>query len=264
MRLFFDIGNTRLKWVVEDRGAFIHDGMIAYDKADFSEIERLLLVSSGAEVNDRINISSVWASSVASASVASMLDSWVSQVLGCNVNWASVTREQGGVVNGYRNLEKLGVDRWMAILGASDYRKRHCLLDSPVIVVDAGTAVTIELLGVDDVYKGGVILPGLALMHDSLVGRAQKVSSTLTSVSGVLGLDTQECVNSGVKYGLVGAVERVVGEMMLLSGVDKAKTVLLITGGDANFIDNCSGLEFELVPHLVLSGLVNLANGGVR
>jgi len=120
------------------------------------------------------------------------------------------------------------------------------------------------LLDADSAYQGGVILPGLALMHDSLVGRTQGIGSTLANVVGVIGRNTQQCVNSGVRYGLQGAIECVVRQICGLLDCVESDVLLLLTGGDAGFVGENSSLDFIILPQLVLSGLMSVANDGER
>lgn len=257
MRLLFDIGNTRIKWVLEKSEGFESGGVVTHAAFDMSEVERCL-----AECKHEIL--EVWACSVASELLEQRLSGWVAAFLSKSINWAAVERSCAGVVNCYDDLTKLGVDRWMAVLGANHYRLKNKLLDCSVVIVDAGTAVTVELLSVAGRYEGGVIMPGLRLMHDVLVGQTEGIASTLVGSASVLGRNTQAGVNSGVRLGLVGAVERVVQEILSLSSVAGSEVLVLLTGGDASFIGESSNLNYKIEPQLVLSGLVCVANGGER
>ena len=171
---------------------------------------------------------------------------------GIGVTRAKVSQSACGVVNGYQDQQKLGVDRWIAILGV-----RRIIDRGAVIVIDAGTALTIDLLDQDNNFQGGAILPGPALMHDSLVARTQGIDSSLLHSPSVVGKTTMECVNSGVHYGLVGAVDRVVKKMQKTL---PRKAALLITGGDADFIKEHTKYKMLVVEHLVPIGLSSLAD----
>jgi len=254
MRLLFDIGNTRIKWALELSGDLQSCGVVDHKKFDMTELEACLF-------DHRPEIESVWACSVAGKSIEQKLASWVSKRLGQSIHWAVVEQVRSGVRNSYTDLNKLGVDRWMVVLGAAQYRFQHGLLGRPVIIIDAGTAVTVELLNVEGHYEGGVILPGLRLMHDSLVGQTEGIVSTLVDASNIIGRDTQACVNSGVHFGLIGAIERVVREIMCLPSVIDSEVLILLTGGDASFIERNSNLNYKVEPQLVLSGLICVANG---
>ena len=251
MRLFFDIGNTRLKWATDegDHGrAFKEVGTVSYKEEDWTALELIKCDS----------IESVWISSVASVDVNSQIDGWVNERFGVSPMWLEVEQSKCGINNGYGVLSQLGVDRWAAILGANHYLINNDLEDASAIVVDAGTAVTIDALirGQSGVaFQGGVILPGLMMMHDALVGKTQGIASSLESDLVLPGVNTQQCVNSGIHYGLCGGVERVVGELQEALMVDDSRLFVMVTGGDASLIERYSSLEVIGLPNLVIDGL---------
>ena len=144
------------------------------------------------------------------------------------------------------------MDRWVAAIGA-----RVVIPAGHVIIVDAGTAVTIDWLSDDNIYEGGVILPGLSLMHASLNSKTAGIKSIYTQADKIIGRTTEECVNSGVSYGLIGGVERVIEEMMLK--IPEPATILL-TGGSASILMAMSKLEMSLQENLVLLGVAKVSN----
>jgi len=250
-QLYFDVGNTCLKWALDVSGKYEWEGRFNYHQKDFSQ----LVLPEGVEVE------SVWASSVASKEVCCALEEWSVAELGLPVRWASVNKQQSGIKNKYQALEQLGVDRWMAVLGARQGLVNANLLDNAVIVVDAGTAVTVDVLDSQSCFVGGFILPGLVMMHDALVGRTAGIHSSLSQNEAVLGKNTVECVNSGVHFGYLGALERVISEALSQLSDSGSDVVLYVTGGDAEFIER-SMLPVmkkvkvcEVLPSLVLDGL---------
>ena len=252
MRIFLDVGNTRLKWALEDaQGGVAEAGSIDYKK-DAWQNESHIDVS--------VAIDSAWASSVASADVRASIEQWIKKQFKRSVNWLSVTEQMCGVKNAYNDLAQLGVDRWAAVLGAKQYLQNSNCADRAAIVVDAGTAVTVDVLDASSVFSGGVILPGLSMMHDSLVGRTAGINSSLVGRGAVIGKNTQACVNAGVHCALYGAVERVVFEIKEELGVSQA--VLLLTGGDAQLVAQNSKLPFTVLPNLVTDGLRYAVNLG--
>ena len=157
-----------------------------------------------------------------------------------------------GMTNNYADLERLGVDRWVAALGA-----RSLVPHGALIVIDAGTAVTIDLVSTDNSFEGGAILPGFAIMHDALTGRTAGIESNRQPVTSAIGKNTRDCVNSGIQYGLIGAIERLVCE--IAASVDGRAPRLLITGGDAQTIVANSKLEVELQSDIMFHGLMLLS-----
>ena len=253
MRLFFDIGNTRLKWQLDEglQGVVVETGSILYKKEGWSGLMQLTQLD---------NVGFIWASSVASTDVKSMIDGWARDKFGLKVNWLSVVEERCGVKNLHYPLAQLGVDRWAAVLGASQYLLTNNVVGSAAIIIDAGTAVTIDVLTENLEFQGGAILPGLNMMHDALVGETQGIDSSLAGDLTVPGQNTQQCVNGGVHYALFGAIERLVAEMKSSLNLPNSGVVIMLTGGDAILVERYSSLKFVVLPSLVVDGLKCVAD----
>lgn len=264
MRLFFDIGNTRLKWGVECDGNFVATGSIVNTQLGNAELDFIepgfIELQNVLQQSDEI--ASVWASNVGPKKNEKIIEGWIKLHLGLSIDWVRVTRSFCQIKNTYADLNMLGVDRWMVVLGANQYRVDQGVQACAIIIVDAGTAINVELLSIDRMYLGGAILPGLKLMHDSLVGNTQGITSTLTDSVKLVGQSTQECVNSGVYHGVVGAVERVVERMIESPTLANSDILLLVTGGDAELVRENSRLNFTVVPQLVLKGVMCIADEG--
>lgn len=248
MNLLLDCGNTRLKWAIADDQEILSRGIGEYDEA---------LNGLGAAISG-VSIKQVAVSSVASAEQLGLVLSSCEALRLPAVGLARVKDQACGVTNHYQRTDQLGVDRWVAVIGASILCQQ-----SPVIVVDAGTAITVDFLSASMGYEGGAILPGLALMHDSLVGRTAGIFSNRVEVDSVFGKTTSECVNAGAFYGAVGAVERVINEM--LHGVDaNLKPKLLICGGDAKHFRGLLKPSLNVLwrPDLIFIGLLAMLNQG--
>lgn len=154
----------------------------------------------------------------------------------------------------YEKPEKLGADRIAGALGAY----AHVPNQSPLIVVDAGTAVNIEVVA-ENAYLGGAIMPGLQLYKKSLKrGTAQLPEFPLALPKTPIGTNTQTALQSGVVYGYIGGIQAVIEAMQVAL---KATPTVMITGGDAAFISPILASQTRLqlekpMPHLVLEGLL--------
>jgi type III pantothenate kinase len=128
------------------------------------------------------------------------------------------------------------------------------MTQSPVIVVDCGTAVTIDLVNEKGLFIGGVIMPGLMTALQSLKIGTDAVEDIcrINSDASPASQSTEEGVIAGVLLGLAGGIERVVREQSLL--VDQTPTVL-ISGGDREKIVPYLTIPVVLQPGLVLEGL---------
>jgi type III pantothenate kinase len=248
MNLLVDIGNTRLKWCLLDEENMLAEG--THLCVDVVGMEPPMQLRSMLIQPDTIG--AVWVSSVGPESVLDwLLNHWCNKVESARINIVAVTEFSAGIYNAYRDHQKLGVDRWVAAIGA-----RAQIPTGDLLVIDAGTAVTIDWLSAENVFEGGAILPGAQLMHDALVGNTAGIVSEFKDTVQIVGKTTVECVNSGVSFGLIGAIERVVFEMNKM--IDRPAK-LALTGGAAQMLHKHLGIETEVFPHLVLSGLKVLA-----
>lgn len=206
MILEADLGNTRLKW------RFWDDVEVDSGVCEYSQLASVPACSS---------VTRVRASAVVSKDVKSEFSAWVWQRYGVEVEFARVSKSCAGVHCAYRDTTRLGVDRWLALLAAND--KYRC----PLIVVDCGTAITVDVLGVGMMHEGGYILPGFGLMHQALgVNTASVAVSCDDKCSVALGKSTEECVSNGVLMSVVAVLEML---MRQRGGGDEL--LLVVTGG---------------------------------
>jgi type III pantothenate kinase len=230
--LAFDAGNSRIKWGLWD-GHWSRQGSVP-------TIEAALLADAWQALDTPRQ---VVASSVAGVEVGQWLDAWA-RGRGLAVRWVASQREQCGVRNRYHEPTQLGADRWAALIAA-----RH-LAKGSVLVVNAGTAVTIDALTQEGEFLGGLIVPGLDLMAEALA----RGTAGLTRAGGVVAefpRNTADAVASGAMQSVCGAVER----MERLLAERGAKPQILLSGGVADAIHAHLGRPAQVIPNLVLEGL---------
>lgn len=246
--LLVDIGNTRLKWSLREHRKVLSSGAINGNAI----IGQPLSADFAAALRHLPPAGKVWISCVGQATVLDWLLNLCREELAHGqINIAEVTEFSAGIHNDYADPKRLGVDRWLAAIGARSHEP-----SGDLIVVDAGTAVTVDWLSAANVYQGGAILPGAALMHDVLVGQTVGIKSAYQPTKQIVGKNTSECVNSGVGYGLVGAIERVINEMQKYIN---QPTKVLLAGGAANSLVGFMATPARVYPDLVLAGLQVLA-----
>ncbi len=130
--------------------------------------------------------------------------------------------------------EKVGMDRLFDAIAANAYRQPQ----APAIIVDAGSAVTVDFVDETGVFRGGAIMPGLRLMaealHDytSLLPRIE-VPRTVPSVPGT---STAAAMQAGVYWGVIGGIRALLAEY-------KTRSDLYLTGGDGPFLAPALGLK---------------------
>ncbi|MDD9891087.1 MAG: type III pantothenate kinase [Gammaproteobacteria bacterium] len=237
MILELDIGNSRIKW----RHKSLLNGDVLAEGVFTDELE-FIAASSQSEKPEIFRYSSVGDPELAEKIVAWSRESWNLEPLA-----AEVSRHCDGLTINYPDISRLGVDRWLAMLAGFHRARGACL------IIDSGTAFTLDAIAADGNHLGGFILPGLALMQQSLFANtAIRLSSEAKFNSTSLGNSTEEAIFNGSAAGLVALVEKEMARLSALEG----ESQLIFTGGDAQILkDLCEVEQAEIVPGLVLDGL---------
>jgi type III pantothenate kinase len=233
-----DGGNTRIKWGIHDGKSWVSRGAAPTTEADLLAD---VLAGNGP-------ISSAIASNVAGAQVEAQLREICSRAR-IALRMARSEAQQLGVVNGYRDARQLGSDRWAALVGA------HALGKADKLVVNAGTALTIDALAADGHFLGGLIVPGPALMRSSL----DRGTAGLRLTQGVFRdfpAGTADAITSGAIQACAGAIERM-GALMAARGGGPAR--VLLSGGAAAELAPHLPIVHAIHENLVLDGLVLIA-----
>lgn len=234
MILLLDIGNSRLKWAVARRGRLIATGAAAHRGAPAPLLRKLKLP----------NIESAWLAHVLGASHERALRAAVEAGCGVSPHVARTQKRCAGLTVAYRNPSRLGVDRWLAMLGLwNRSRRAFC-------VASAGTALTFDAVDARGRHRGGLIAPGLATAWNAVRGATRfELPPQASAYTDGLGTDTDACVRQGALYACAGLLERAAGE---------ALGARYLGGGDAPALKpHLRG--WSLKPHLVLEGLLAYA-----
>jgi type III pantothenate kinase len=245
MRLLIDAGNTRVKWAVtaSDQPTTVWE---AEGSADHDALDGLAGQWTAQGWRGR-EISAVWISNVAGDALALRLTQSLALagVAPDALHWFASQPACAGVRNGYRAPEQLGCDRFAAMIGA-----RHQHPERNLLVVNAGTATTVDALTADGEFIGGMILPGLGTMARSLaVNTAQLPAVGEAVLEQTLADNTRQAIISGCLSAQAGAIERAFAQHPGHS------PLCLISGGAAAFIAPHLQITHALVPNLVLAGL---------
>ncbi|HEY2561936.1 MAG TPA: type III pantothenate kinase [Caldimonas sp.] len=245
--LAVDIGNTRLKWALYETGA-PGSTMLAHGAVFLEAIDSL---AEGAWRDLEVP-SSMLGSVVAGEGVRrrteEQLEEW-----DVEPRWVVSSAAACGVTNGYDHPVRLGVDRWVALIGA-----RHRVLARgparPALVVMVGTAVTVDALDTGGRFLGGLILPGFGLMLRALeMGTAGLKAPTGEAVD--FPTNTSDALMSGGSDAIAGAIERMHRKLLERTGITPA---LIMSGGAAVKLASISDLPFEMVETLIFDGLLQL------
>ncbi|QYZ65696.1 MAG: hypothetical protein OI74_02235 [Gammaproteobacteria bacterium (ex Lamellibrachia satsuma)] len=242
MNLLLDVGNSYLKWC-------------SYEGLRKGEIFR---EAYGADIGGRLdrcwqNIeqpASVWISSVAGEKVDAEVSRWVRRNWLIESEFVVSRRAQAGVVNGYRQPEQLGVDRWMALLAG------RAISHQPCLIVDCGTATTIDAMDAEGRHLGGLIIPGLAMMRESLLGGTAILEFEDAESIDFVATDTASAILSGG----INATRSLINEMRdRLSKKLDQPVLSLLTGGAAGQLLDGVMLPKQHEPNLVLNGVAIVA-----
>ena len=245
--LAIDIGNTRLKWAQyaapRPGATLLHHGAVFLETIDsLAETEWHSLSAPGSMLGCFV------AGEGVKRRGEEQLELW-----DVEPRWVVSSASAGGVTNSYDHPSRLGVDRWVALIGA-----RHRVLAQgparPALVVMVGTAVTVDAIDATGRFLGGLILPGFGLMLRALeMGTAGLKAPTGEAVD--FPTNTSDALMSGGADAIAGAVERMQRKLLARTGQAPA---LIMTGGAAVKLAPIIDLPFETVDTLIFEGLLQL------
>lgn len=243
MILELDLGNTRGKWrILDSDNTLLDRGMGSVEDWAAGELPP------------------AWSNKIRRVRVASVLDpsidyglaDWLYKMLGVRTEFAVSTATCAGVRNIYPEPAKLGVDRWLALLAAFQ------AFQSSVLVVDIGSALTVDVVDEYGQHRGGYIVPGARLMERALLEGTDRVRFEVdTAMVGFdLGENTGACVRSGIVAAQCGSV------LVALHAAQKqlgSCPPLAVSGGWALQAADCltqlGVADINVMQDLVLDGL---------
>jgi type III pantothenate kinase len=245
--LAIDVGNTRLKWAQyaapRPGATLLRHGAVFLETIDsLAEAEWEALPAPGSMLG------CVVAGDGVKRRVEEQLEIW-----DIEPRWVVSSAHACGVTNSYDHPSRLGVDRWVALIGA-----RHRVLAHgparPALVVMVGTAVTVDALDATGRFLGGLILPGFGLMLRALeMGTAGLKAPTGEAVD--FPTNTSDALMSGGSDAIAGAIERMQRKLLRRTAQEP---MLIMTGGAAVKLAPIVDLPFETVDTLIFEGLLQL------
>ncbi|MDB5899420.1 MAG: type pantothenate kinase [Ramlibacter sp.] len=247
--LAIDIGNTRLKWAL-------------YPQASVGAQP----VAAGAEFLENIDklADGVWTSlatpdrmlgcCVAGDAVKRRVEEQMEELWDVPAHWVVASAAEAGLSNGYDHPTRLGSDRWVAMIGAH-HRMMAAGPRRPIVVVMVGTAVTVEAIGADGRFLGGLILPGHGIMLRALESGTAGLHVPTGDVRE-FPTNTSDALTSGGTFAIAGAIERMVQHVRQHCGEEP---VCYMTGGAGWKMAPHLSVPFELVESLIFDGLLVIA-----
>lgn len=242
MILELDCGNSFIKWRVIHAvdATIVGGGIVDSDQALVAEVGTLA----------SLRLSGCRIVSVRSEEETAALCTLIGQAFSVLPRVAVPAREMAGVRNGYDDFQRLGMDRWLAALGAFHLAKGACL------VIDLGTAAKADFIGADGEHLGGYICPGMPLMRSQLRTHTRRIRYDDASAERALtslapGRSTVEAVERGCVLMLQGFARTQLEQARSLWGED---FTVFLTGGDAPLVREAAP-QARVVPDLVFVGL---------
>ncbi len=154
--ILIDIGNSRLKWSHLAQGQLQPVSALDYRQTDFAA--KLQYAWATLPAPEKIALASVGQTEIVEMAIKSALKLWPS----IEIIKAQTTAEKCGVKNAYRNPEKLGIDRWLALIAVHQHYPANCW------IIDCGSAITLDYVLQNGQHQGGLIAPGLNMMQQAL------------------------------------------------------------------------------------------------
>lgn len=244
MTLLLDVGNTMLHWALCRDGRLGTGGCFRHCGEDLARLTGQAWAELSAP--DRVVIANV-----AGDDTGRAIAGWLQQHWGVSPEFIRAGATAGGVTNAYTDPEKLGIDRWAALVAA------HRHYSGTVCVVDCGTAITLDLVTGAGTHQGGLILPGIESMKQQLLQNSADINAAGDlRPARLLATATADAVNDGAVYIAVAAIDRIIADLGAAYG--EALQVVL-TGGDAPVLLSLLATPADHDPDLVLKGLAILA-----
>ncbi len=242
--LLIDLGNTRLKWcaLADANGSLTGVRATPHAGVDFENALRAGLQSQPWQ--------RIWIASVGPPDVQARVERACHELLpGVPIDYARSLAQYGGLRNGYDTPSQLGVDRFLALLAASERWPQQ-----RVLIASIGSAVTLDLLEPDGSHAGGLIAPSPAGMRSGLAGLAPQLAVADAPAGTAFARDTASGIASGCTLAVVGLIEY----CMRVAAQDSAP-VLVLSGGGAAALAPHLAMAPSVLPYLVLEGLARYA-----
>ena len=234
MILCIDAGNSRIKWRLTDNGQ---------QQAQGTQLTSEVVDGKNIDFYNIKPPSEVRIASVAGDKIVELLREQLVKQFSVPIRLARVSATVGELSGAYEEPQTLGIDRWLAIAAA------HQQYQEPIMVIDAGSAITIDIVGPGGQHIGGYIAPGLRLMHDALWDNTSdvRVVGSGTEELWLPGKNTQQAVNKGCLLAAVSTIESLASQFPVR---------IVITGGDAKILMQAINLNAESHSNLVLDGML--------
>lgn len=244
--LLIDAGNTRVKWAFIAGDVWQQQGVV-----ENIQVETLGVAFQGLPEPKRI-----FASNVAGEKMAQRLQK-VCALFSCPITFIGAQAEQCGVRNLYQHPAQLGSDRWSALLAAWQQEHSACL------VVNCGTATTLDALSNQGEFLGGMIVPGINMMQRSLASGTAVLAVEAVGLKGSWSQFPRNTIDAMVSGSIQATVSVIRAQFEVLIQQQGA-TRCVLSGGAADSVQLHLKMPVLRVENLVLMGLQIIGQEAIK
>lgn len=239
MILEMDFGNSRIKWRLRSGAEILLRGVMDREKG---LVELVPAIQFYVKQLKAISIVSVL-----DESAKVWINFWAKKSLNIVPRYAASQAETAGVINGYDDPARLGVDRWLAVVAAYNLCKSAC------IVISCGTALTVDLVSQQGCHLGGYIVPGWKTAMNALNTNTQLINlHEIKNSTLAPGTYTQAAVGHGLAACYLGLIQNAITQLGTQTGL--TSQTILATGGDARRMQELFP-DIQVCEELILDGL---------
>ena len=240
MNIYIDAGNTNIKCLLIYEGSEEFQVMpsVKYRKG----LSQLL-----AECSD---INQIWVSSVLSSDFNLWLSKFTDDSGFSRPVFVHTVKACCGVSIGYEAPEQFGIDRFLALIAAYQNNKQD------QIVIDVGTAITVDAMLATGKHLGGVIIPGYKAMQNALIRSTSAIGENTQGSLNVYSKNTTDALTTGCYYAVVEGINGIVRQMVQKF---EGSPLITLTGGDAGLFKSEIKGDVTYSENLVLDGLKAMA-----
>lgn len=239
MKLLIDAGNTHCKYLTVQNGIFS-----SITNIDTEQINQHWLAQNFATVEQCL------VSNVSDEKLNAIISSWCKKG-SIQYGFIESEAERFNVQCAYDNPKAFGVDRWLGLLGTNVLFPNQASL-----IVDSGTATTIDLLSSKGKHQGGWILPGIDLMFSSVINNTSKVQATPEVIEQIkFSSNTSHAVNQANWAATAGLVTTAIATAHKHYLQPSESLNVILTGGNAKQLAQLIDVKSHLIENLIFIGM---------
>ena len=243
-----DLGNSAAKWSVDNQT----EQRVSLRSADW--VQHLIQEARAATSDQPIR----WRIASVNRPITKLLVGHL-QSQSPSSDIRTISCDDVPMVAGVMNPDRVGIDRRLAAWMAS-----RLFAGQPLVVVDAGSAITVDVVSRAAEFCGGAILPGIALQFDALARGTDAlpaidllaVSEITTDSLPMPAKDTVSAIRSGILLGAAAAIDGLIRHHIARSG--EPHPVVVLTGGDAALLSRLLAHPHQVKPRLILDAIAAL------